>query len=184
MKAPTYLLTPLTAETAPEKSRPYLEQVQKSFQFIPNLFGLFANSPALIEGYLALDKSFEKTSLSPIERQVVLLAVSVENACAYCTAAHSTALKTFLKAPPDVVSAVRSRMTISNPKLDALATLAREIVVGRGHVSPEVIEQFLAAGYRKEQVLEIMIGVALKTISNYTHNISPVDLDTAFQSEA
>lgn len=184
MTEPTYLFTPLTAETAPENSRPYLEDVQKAFKFIPNLFGVFANSPALLEGYLALEKSFEKTSLSPTERQVVLLAASVENTCAYCTAAHSTVLKAVLKAPADIVAAVRSCQPMDDSKLDALATLAKEIVAERGHLSAPTIDNFLAAGYRKEQVLDVLIGVALKTISNYTHHISPVAIDTAFQSEA
>lgn len=184
MTAATGLFRPLGLDTAPEKSRPHLENVQKAFKFIPNLFGVFANSPALLEGYVALEKSFEKTTLSPMERQAVLLAVSVENACAYCTAAHSTVLKAFLKAPSDVVSAIRSRHPIANPKLDALVTLTRELVSRRGYVSPQNMENFLAAGYKQEQVLEILIGVALKTISNYTDHISPTELDPAFRPEA
>lgn len=73
---------------------------------------------------------------------------------------------------------------MANPKLDALATLAKEIVAQRGHISAQTMDKFLTAGYRKEQVLDVLIGVALKTISNYTHHISPVDIDTAFQPEA
>ncbi len=183
MSTETALFAPVAVETAPEKSRPLLQKVQKSFKFIPNLYATFANSPALLEGYLALEGVFEKTSLTAVERHVVLLAASVENSCKYCTAAHSTVLKAFLHAPADVVSAVRSNQPLSDPKLNALVTLTKEIVSERGHVRAETIENFLVAGYRKDQVLETLIGVALKTMSNYLDHISPTELDQPFRSE-
>jgi uncharacterized peroxidase-related enzyme len=178
------LFTPLGVETAPEKSRPILENIQKSFKFIPNLFGVFANSPVLLEGYVGLEKTFDKGSLSAVERQIILLSASVENSCGYCMAAHSTLLKAFLHVPADVVSAVRANQPVSDPKLEALVALTKEIVAERGHVRAQVMDNFLAAGYRKDQVLEVLIGVALKTMSNYLDHISPTELDPAFQPEA
>ena len=125
MTTQTALFSPLGVETAPEKSRPLLEKIQKSFKFIPNLFGVFANSPVLLEGYLGLEGVFEKGSLSAVERSIVLLAASVENSCKYCTAAHSTVLKAFLHVPADVVSAVRSNLPVSDPKLKRLSPSQR-----------------------------------------------------------
>jgi uncharacterized peroxidase-related enzyme len=183
MSTQTALFAPVSVETAPEKSRPLLERVQKSFKFIPNLFGVFANSPVLLEGYLGLEGAFDKGSLSAVERQIVLLSASVENSCKYCTAAHSTVLKAFLHVPAEVVSAVRSDQPVSDPKLEALIALTKDIVSQRGHVEAQTIENFLAAGYRKDQILEVLIGVALKTMSNYLDHISPTELDQAFQSE-
>jgi uncharacterized peroxidase-related enzyme len=178
------LFTPLGLENAPEKSRPLLEKIKKSFKFIPNLFGTFANSPVLLEGYMGLEATFDKGSLSAVERQIILLAASVENTCNYCKAAHSTVLKAFLHVPPEVVTAIRSNLPVSDPKLNALVALTREIVAKRGHAEAQTIENFLAAGYRKDQILEVLMGVALKTISNYTDHISPTELDQAFRSES
>ena len=183
MNTETTLFAPVDVKTAPEKSRPLLEKVQRSFKFIPNLYATFANSPALLEGYLGLEGVFERASLTAVERQVVLLAASVENSCKYCTAAHSTLLKAFLHAPAEIVSAVKSKRSLSDPKLNALVTLTKEIVSERGHVRAETIDAFLAAGYRKDQILEVLIGVALKTMSNYVDHISPNELDQAFRSE-
>jgi uncharacterized peroxidase-related enzyme len=183
MSTQTTLFSPVGVDTAPEASRPLLEKIQKSFKFIPNLFGAFANSPVLLEGYLGLESAFDKGSLSAVERQIVLLAASVENSCKYCTAVHSTVLKAFLHVPAEVVSAVRSNVPLSDPKLNALVALTKEIVVKRGHVEAQTIENFLAAGYRKDQMLEILMGVALKTMSNYLDHISPSELDQAFRSE-
>ncbi len=183
MNTNTNLFSPVNLETAPEKSGPLLENIQKTFKFIPNLFGVFANSPVLLEGYMGLEKIFDKGSLSPVERQIALLSASVENSCRYCTAAHSTVLKSFMHVPAEIVSAVRSNTPVSDPKLNALVALTKEIVSGRGHVSTQVMNNFLAAGYAKDQVLEILMGVALKTMSNYLDHISPTELDPAFQPE-
>ena len=96
MSTQSSLFTPLGLETAPEESRPLLEKIRKSYKFIPNLYGTFANSPVLLEGYLGLESVFEKGSLTVAERHLVLLAASIENDCKYCAAAHSTVLKSSL----------------------------------------------------------------------------------------
>lgn len=176
------LFQPLTVQSAPEGSRSVMEQIQKSFGFIPNLMATFANSPAVLKGYMALDAEFEKT-FTAAERQTILLTASVENSRAYCTAAHSTILKGMLKVPAEVVAAIRSGHSTGSPKHDVLIALVREIVRERGHVSQQTIEKFLAAGYRREQVMEVLLGVALKTISNYLDHISATTIDAAFSAE-
>ncbi len=118
------------------------------------MFGTFANSPVLLEDYPSLESVFDKGSLTAAERHLVLLAASVENDCKYCTAAHSTVLKSFLHVPAEIVSAVRSNLPLPDPKSNALVALTREIVAERGHVEAQTIENFLAAGYRKDQILE------------------------------
>jgi uncharacterized peroxidase-related enzyme len=179
----TNLFIPQTIEQAPEKSRPILEEIQKNFGFIPNLMATFANSPVVLEGYLAMDAAFQKGSFTPGEQQIILLAASVENKCNYCMAAHSTIAKGFLNVAADTISAIRKNTPVADKKLDSLVNLTREIVRERGHVKPATVTAFLAAGYRKEQVMELLLGVALKTVSNYLDHISPAELDAAFLAE-
>lgn len=179
----THLFPSLHADQVPAGSRPLLEKVQRDFGFIPNLFASFSNSPVLLEGYMALNAVFDKGTLTAAERQLVLLAASVANECEYCTAAHSTVAKGMLKVPAGVVAAVRAQHPIADTKLDALVTLTRELVERRGHVSAATIRAFLAAGYGKQQAAEVLVGVALKTISNYTSHLSPPQVDAAFAGE-
>ena len=177
------LFAPLTIATAPEASRPALEQIQKSLGYIPNLMAIFANNPTVLQGYLALDAVFEKGSFTPRERQIILLAASVENHCNYCVAAHSTIVKGALHTPAEVVAAVRDDKPVPDAKLNALVTLVRELVRERGYAKDKTIQKFLAAGYKKEQVMELLLGIALKTISNYLDHISPTPLDHAFAGD-
>jgi uncharacterized peroxidase-related enzyme len=172
----------LEAGRVPANSRPFLDQVKKSFGFVPNLFAVFANSPVLLEGYLVLNAVYEKASLTPVERQLVLLAASVVNHCDYCTAAHSTVLKGMLEVSADIVAAVRANRPLANRRHDALVNLARAMVTTRGDVPQQTLGAYFDAGYRPEQVGEVLVGVALKTLSNYTSHLSPPDIDAAFAS--
>lgn len=180
----TVRLAPRTIANAPEGSRSTLEQIQKGYGFIPNLMATFANSPAVLNGYLALDAQFNQTGFSPLERQLVLLTASVENECRYCTAAHSTILKAMMKAEPALVAAIRANTPLADAKLDALVTLVREIVANRGYAAKSTVAAFIAAGYRNEQLAEVLLGVALKTISNYLDHLNPVAIEAAFAGEA
>jgi uncharacterized peroxidase-related enzyme len=176
-------LQPLTIANAPEGSRPVLQNIQKAFGFVPNLMATFANSPAVLKGYLALDAEWEKSSFSAADRQLVLLAASVENECGYCTAAHSTIAKAFLKVPAETVAAVRGGYSTGDERTDALVSLVREIVSQRGHAGDAAVERFIAAGFNPTQVMELLLGVALKTISNYLDHLNPSPLDAAFANE-
>jgi uncharacterized peroxidase-related enzyme len=171
-------------EQVPAGSRLLLEKVKKAFGFIPNLFAAFSNSPTLLEGYIGLEATYSRGTLSPAERQLVLLTASVVNECEYCVAAHSTLAKGMLKVPAAVVAAVRAGQPVPDAKFDALVTLTRELVLKRGHVAATTTQAFVKAGYRNDQIGEVLIGVALKTISNYTHHLSAVQIDAAFKSEA
>jgi uncharacterized peroxidase-related enzyme len=177
------LLTINDCKRAPEASKPVLKDIQKSLGFIPNLMAIFANNPTVLQGYLGLDSVYEKGSFTPRERQLILLAASVENDCNYCAAAHSTIAKA-LNTPAEVVAAVRNNMPVPDEKLDALVALVRELVHERGYAKDETIQNFIAAGYKKEQVMELLLGIALKTISNYLDHISPAPVDQAFAAES
>lgn len=170
-------------ETAPVASRDMLKAVQGKFGFIPNLTGVFANAPALLEGYLALAGSFDKTSLSPTERQVVLLAVSFENGCEYCMAAHS-AIAGMQKVDQGVVTALREGKPIADAKLEALRAFAADVTRTRGWPLPESLAGFTNAGYSAAQALEVVLGVGVKTLSNYTNHLAHTPLDPAFQTAA
>lgn len=182
MTLPPRLFTSLRKENAPEAVLPVLEHVEQVFGFIPNLMGTFANAPAAAKGYHALIVEFTRSSLTPQEQQLVLLATSVENKGQYCTLAHSAAAKMLAHLPVETIRAVRDSEPLADAKLDALVTLTRQLVRRRGYADPESVQAFLAAGYRKEQILELLLGIAVKTISNYLDHLSPIETDPAFQA--
>ena len=177
------VLSPHTIDSAPAASRPGLDAVRRQLGFIPNLFATFAESPTLLSGYLALDAAYNKGNLSPIERQAILIAVSAENDCEYCVAAHST-VAGMLPAPEPTVRAIREGAPVSDSRIDALVNFARAIVRTRGHVPQNSVEEFLAHGFTKDQLGEVLVGIGLKTISNYFNGLAETPLDAAFTAQA
>jgi uncharacterized peroxidase-related enzyme len=176
--------TVYTVETAPAASRPLLESVGESLGFVPNLFGVFAESPAALRGGLAIYDAFSSSSLSRAEQQIVMLAVSEANDCGYCVAAHSTLAKRFAKVDPAVVDAVRRRAPIADARLDALATFTRAVVTKRGLLADSEVDTFLRAGYARAQVIEVLLGVGMKTFNNYVDHIARTPLNDEFKAEA
>lgn len=172
-----------TAETAPPASRPFIEAARKAFGLVPNLIGEFSESPAVVEGYLALAGAYQKTSFTPLEREVVLIAASVENSCHYCVAAHTTVTQA-QKLDQSVIDQVRAGGPIADAKLEALRSFTTKLVRERGWVSDADVQDFLRAGYSKANVLEVVLGIGLKTISNYVNHIAETPLDAPFQANA
>ncbi|MGZ8239756.1 MAG: carboxymuconolactone decarboxylase family protein [Methylobacter sp.] len=170
--------------TAPAAAQPLLEGSLKKYGFVPNLHGGLAEAPAALQAYIELTALFDKTLLSPAERQVVLLAASVENQCTYCVAAHSMIAKQMVKTDAANVEALRKQQSLPDPKLDALAAFTRAVVKQRGRVCGKTLDNFITAGYSRAQVLEVVLGVAFKTLSNYTNHLIDTPLDSAFQAES
>jgi uncharacterized peroxidase-related enzyme len=178
---PTF--TQHTRESAPEAAKPLFDATQKKFGFTPNLIRVLAESPAAAEAYLTLTALLDQTSLDPIEQQVVLLSVSFENGCAYCMAAHSGVAK-MVGASDELIEALRAGTDLPEAKLNALSRFTRSVVRERGWVSDNEVQILLDAGYPQATVFEVLLGVALKTLSNYTNHIADTEIDDAFQDFA
>ncbi len=172
-----------TAKTAPEAARPTLAAAQAANGFLPNLLAVMSEAPALVKAYTTLSKIFEEASFSAAERQVVLLTTSYENDCGYCMAAHS-AIAGMQKVPEEVIKAIREGKPIGDGKLEALRRFTTALVASRGWPSDSEVKAFRDVGYTSAQVLEVVLGVGLKTLSNYTNHIAETPLDAAFQSLA
>jgi uncharacterized peroxidase-related enzyme len=172
-----------TAETAPEASRPLLAEVKATWGFAPNLIRLFANSPATLQGIWGILGAFDKSSFTPAERQAVLLAASIENDCHYCTAAHTT-MGARAGLTKDQLDAIRAEQAVADPKLEALRHFTKLLVANRGYATESEVNAFLAAGYKPEQVLEVVLGIAAKTLTNYTNHLTGTPLDDAFKANA
>ena len=157
-----------------------LKKAKDKYGFIPNLLGMMAEAPALLKAYMTLGGIFDETSFSPTEKQIVLLTISSANGCSYCMAAHSM-IAGMQGVPEDVINSLRQNVSIKDTKLEALHRFSYAVVETRGYPSEETVKQFLAAGYNHAQILEVVLGVGFKTLSNYTNHIAHTPLDDAFK---
>jgi len=172
-----------TPDDAPAASRETLENVQAGYGFIPNVVGTMAGSPALVKAYTALSQLLGETNFSAAEQQVAILSVSYANGCDYCMAAHTmTAEKTGVDAA--VIEALRAGRPLPDARLDALRVFMEALIHKQGWVDEDDLQAFHDAGFGREHVLDAIMAVGMKTLSNYTNHIAQTPLDDVFQDKA
>jgi AhpD family alkylhydroperoxidase len=170
-----------TIDTAPEASKPALRDLQAAFGIIPNIAGAMATSSVLINSLVGLFGRVHGGSFTEAQIQTLLLTDAVTNACAWAVAFHTTlALKEGLTAPD--VDAIRAGRSPGGRKLGALSTLARTLIEKRGRIADPDREAFLAAGFGRDHLLEVIAVVAASTITNYTGNVTNPPLEAPFQA--
>ena len=168
---------------APEEGRPLLEGSKKAFGMIPNLHGIMAGAPTLLEGYQKLHHLAQQTSFGKEELTVVWQAINVEHGCHYCVPAH-TAIAHGMKVEPAITEALRNETPLPNAKLEALRDFTLEFTRSRGVVDDGTITKFLSAGFTRQNVLEIVLILAQKVMSNYTNHLAQTPVDKPFQKFA
>lgn len=156
------------------KNREILENVDEKLGFIPNLYSTYAYSENALKNYLDFNSS--KTSLNNKEKEVVNLVVSQVNECLYCLSAHTAMAKDNGFTEGQILE-IRSGNAPFDSKLNALVNFTKEAVEKRGKVSENTISNFLEAGYTKENLIDTMLLIGDKTISNYVHNAIDFPID-------
>lgn len=170
----------LTEESAPEKGREFLSNARKKRGSIPSMYAEMAHAPGALSTYLHGTDWFRRESgFTPAEQEVVFLVISRINGCNYCVAAHSRIAEKISKVPPQALKAIREGTPIDDPKLRALTGFVTDMVESRGNPSEASLQSFTGAGYSEAQALQVVLAIAVKTISNYTNHLfnTPVDAD-------
>jgi AhpD family alkylhydroperoxidase len=172
-----------TIESAPERSKAALQQLQSAFGMLPNIAAAMATSPVLIDSLVGLFQKVHGGSFTEAQVQTVLLTDAVTNACTWAVAFHTAlALKEGLN--PIDVQAIREGRPPKDAKLSALSTLAKTMIEKRGLLNDQDVDRFIAAGFGKDHVLEVIGIVAASTITNYTGSITKPPLEAPFQAHA
>ncbi|HEX7937249.1 MAG TPA: carboxymuconolactone decarboxylase family protein [Paraburkholderia sp.] len=180
------LSLPLVApDTSDARAKEVLETARKQAGGIPNMYAAMANYPALLDTYLHGYRLFRsESSLTSAEQEAVFLVISRINECTYCVSAHSMIATNVSKTPLQAVEAIRSDAPIEDAKLRALADFTRTMVVSRGNPTSDELATLLAAGYTEKAVLEIILAIAVKTLSNYTNHLFHTEVDSKFRDFA
>jgi AhpD family alkylhydroperoxidase len=172
-----------TIASAPEQSKPGLEALQGAFGMIPNIAGAMATSPVLINSLVGLFQRVHGGSFTEAQIQTLLLTNAVTNACSWAVAFHTTlALKQGLDAAD--VQLIREGRAPAESKHAALSTLARFLIEKRGRLDDQDIDSFIAAGFSKDQLLEVIAVVAASTITNYAGSVTKPPVEAPFQEHS
>ncbi len=171
-----------TTDTAPTNAQPLLEKSVKNFGMIPNLHAVMAESPELLDAYQSVHSLFMNSSLKDDERNVVWMAVNVHNKCHYCVPAHSMIAK-MQGLDDETISALRKNSPLSDPRLEAIRSFTLAVVRQDGILSDTEVQNFLDAGFSRQSILDVILGVAQKTMSNYTNHFAQTPVDAMFADQ-
>lgn len=169
--------------SAPEQSQPVLRQLEQTFGFIPNIAGSMAESPVLIGAFVNLFQKVHSGTFTEAQIQTLLLTNAVTNACSWAVAFH-TALALREGLTSEDVDAIRAGRAPADRQYAALSMLAKAAIDKRGHLDERDVNAFLEAGFRRDQVLELLAVTAASTITNYVGSIVQPPLEAQFQVHA
>jgi len=165
-----------TVDQSPTASKPLLDAVHKQLGVVPNLMKLIGNSPAALEGYLALNGALAKGVLDAKLRERIALAIAEFNGCEYCLAAHTYIGRNMAKLDDAEIAAARHGHS-RDLKADAAVRFARRVAQAHGAVADADLAGLRAAGYDEASTIEIVLNVALNVLTNYVNNVALTDVD-------
>jgi alkylhydroperoxidase family enzyme len=168
--------------SAPSDARVDLEKIKLNHGNVPNVYAVMAEAPVLLKGHIALKEQFEKATLNKQDRKIVLLTLSREMGSAYDTAVHSGAAEKH-SVPVDVIESLRAGAALKDPKMEALRSFTATLVSTRGHVTEADVLAFLAVGYTRANILEIVLAAGAITLTSYTNLIAQPVLDAQFAAK-
>jgi uncharacterized peroxidase-related enzyme len=168
-----HFAVPARADVTPE-NQAIFDNLNGMLKFVPNLYATFAHSQTALGTYLALQNA--KSSLNAKQREIVNLVVSQVNECEYCLAAH-TAVGKIVGFTDAQILEIRSGRATFDSKLDALARFVREVAEKRAHVSSASTEAFLEHGWTEGNLVDVMMAIGDKIISNYLHSVTKIPVD-------
>lgn len=172
---------PLSDEEAQGQAKEMMDGARAKLGFVPNMYRGMANNPGLLSTYLHGYQHFrEQGNFTPREQETVFLTVSRANGCDYCTAAHSMLAVNASGLSAEETAALREGKRLEDEKLQALSEFTHHMWETRGLPTQNAAAAFKAAGYEDIHVLEIILAMAVKTISNYSNHVVQPEVDDAF----
>ncbi len=163
-----------------DNNKVIFDSLENGLGFVPNLYAMYAHSDTALGDYLALQN--RKSTLNGKEREVINLVVSQVNGCRYCQSAH-TALGKMNGFSEDQILEIRTGAALFDPKIDALAKFVKNITVNRSKPDAELVENFFAAGYNKANLIDVLIVIGDKMISNFLHGTTQIPIDFPLAKE-
>lgn len=167
-------------ESAESELSALFDSTEEKIDFVPNIFAVIAESVPALKTYTAMSNYFEQSSFTDIEKETIQIVTSIENKCGYCVAGHS-AFAVVKQVPSPIIKSLRENLPIEEPRIEALANFVRSLIRSKGRVDQKDLILFFDAGFSKAQMMEVVIGISLKYLTNFISNATSLPLDSAFE---
>jgi uncharacterized peroxidase-related enzyme len=163
-----------TREEVSENNQAIFDNLKGALGFVPNLYAYYAKNDTALADYLALQN--RKSTLKAKEKEIINLVTSQINGCRYCQSAH-TALGKMNGFSEEQILEIRGGSAAFDAKFDALAQFTKSVVENKGNASQTTKDAFFAAGYSEANMIDVVMVVGDRVISNYIHNLTGFAID-------
>lgn len=177
------VFTEHTVESAPPAARRLLTASQAHLGYLPAGMARMAASPQLIDGFMKLTAIFDRTTLDPLAREVLVMTVATRNGCHLCVAMHTAAL-TAIGAGPELIEALRGSRPLPDERLDAIRVFTAQVLDTAGDVGEAALREFLARGYTAQNALEVVLGIGTYTMSTLANRLTGAPVDDQLAAHA
>jgi uncharacterized peroxidase-related enzyme len=168
-------IQPIDPASATGEAKTVLDSVKRSIGAVPNILATFAQSPKVLEGYLAFNTALGQGVLSPQLREQIAVAMAGANTCDYCASAHTALGKGAGVARDELDRNLRGRS--ADAKTQAALSFVRKVVAERGHVADADVQALREAGYGDGEIVEIVAHIGVNTFTNYFNHIAETEID-------
>jgi uncharacterized peroxidase-related enzyme len=170
-----------TIADAPDDAKASLITVEKRNGYLPNPLRILANAPVALEAYLTTSAINAKGSLTPAQREAVQITAAAFHGCEFCVAGHAAVAYKEVALDQETVEALRSLKPVSDPQLNAIARFTKAVIADRGNVHDTDLTLFRAAGFGDAAALEVVLGVSVATLSNFSNNLGQAPLNSELE---
>lgn len=165
-----------TIDSAPSAARRAMTRVRDDLGYLPWAVARMAESPDLLDGFRRLNGIFEGSSLEPLAREVVVMAIATRNGCRVCVALH-TARLTALGAEPGLIAATRAALPLGDARLEALRVFTLRVLDTAGDVGDDALAGFLGQGFTRQNALDVVLGIGTYTLSTLANRLTGAPVD-------
>ena len=168
-------LESVNPELAQGRTKELFDAVQQAFGVIPNTAKVMANSPAVLDSFLAFSTAMSEARIGAKLHNQVKLNTSETNSCDYCTSILSAVAPTAGLSADDILAGRTGDS--EDRRIKAALAFANDVLEHRGKVSDEQIAAVKAAGFDDGEIVEIVTSVVLGCFTNFLNNVADTELD-------
>lgn len=168
-------LNSVNPQVAQGRTKELLDTVQQAFGVIPNTARVMANSPAVLDSFLAFSTAMGGAKIGPKLHNQVKLTTSETNSCDYCTSILSAVAPSAGLSAADILAGRTGHSEDRRTK--AALTFAHSVLESRGKVSDQQLTAVREAGFSDADIVEIVASVVLGCFTNFLNNVADTELD-------
>lgn len=162
-------------QVAQGRTKELLDTVQQAFGMIPNVAKVMANSPAVLDSFLAFSTAMGKVQIGGKLHNQLKLTTSETNACNYCTSILSAVAPSAGLSADDILAGRTGDSKDRRTK--AALAFANDLLESRGKVSDQQLASVREAGFGDGEIVEIVASVVLGCFTNFLNNVADTQLD-------